>query len=517
MSGKPKRGSSAYIMECSERQYLQYASQNGLEMGSSSVISFIQSLVAEGDIAPATLRSKISALRVYLRKNNITLDDQKIREVTKEYQKKKAEARFQQQENRYEPFLPENRGGPKLTSYADLSQIKQVASSLNGAHRLAFLARVFTASRISTLQNIFFANLSYYELNGVGGLKIESNLSKTNSFDRRDFIHVIRHRDPELCTIGELARLMVAKYKYNIPSANEKPFAVDYKEHNTLIKSVHKANNINLANVTHSCRHFAANYMRSKGVPHSEIQQQGLWSTDDVTARFYLTRPPEAAIKALANVESSVDIPRSLVTPSFEMLKRLCFHWLEPSHRFYRFIGTVYLQDAAIIPIPELERDEEFRQFKNQILFSKDRDEKTKERLRIRQEVLQELEEQGMIRRKKPKNSSYDPRNGIYMESYLTTVREVAEEYLFGIDNRESIQQLNRTRGSSWRRVSRERSFYCNRRKPIYILIEKLLKEYGHDKEAVLKRVDQDTKNVTIDEFLNSLEDGSYYLIHNMK
>ncbi|KAK4528403.1 hypothetical protein GAYE_SCF56G6345 [Galdieria yellowstonensis] len=253
MNEKLKRGSSAYIMACSERQYLQYTSQNGLEMGSSSAISFIQSLIAQGDIAPATLRSKISALRVYLRKNNIILDEQKIREITKEYKRKKAEARFQQQENRYEPFLPENRGGPKLTSYADLSQIKQVASSLNGTHKLAFLARVFTASRISTLQNIFFANLSYYELNGVGGLKIESNLSKTNSFDRRDFIHVIRHRDPELCTIGELARLMVAKYKYNIPSENEKPFAVDYKEHNTLIK---KANNINLANVTHSCRHF---------------------------------------------------------------------------------------------------------------------------------------------------------------------------------------------------------------------------------------------------------------------
>jgi hypothetical protein len=91
---------------------------------------------------------------------------------------------------------------------------------------------------------------------------------------------------------------MVAKYKYNIPSANEKPFAVEYKEHNSLLKRISKVNNINLVNVTHSCRHFAANYMRwSKGVPHSEIQQQGLWSTDDATAKFYLTHSPEAAIK----------------------------------------------------------------------------------------------------------------------------------------------------------------------------------------------------------------------------
>jgi len=517
MSEKPKRGSSAYIMGCSERQYLQYISQSGLEMGNSSVISFVQNLVSEAVITPSTLRCKISALRVYLKRNNMVLDEQKIREVTKEYKNRKAEARFQQEENRYEPFIPENGGGTKLISYADLTQIKLVASGLTGAHRLAFLGRVFTASRISTLQNIFFANLSYYELNGVGGLKIESNLSKTNSFERRDFIHVIRHRDPQLCTIGELARLMVSKYKYNIPSANEKPFAVDYKKHVALVKKTHKDNNINLANVTHSCRHFAANYMRSKGVPHSEIQQQGLWSTDDVTARFYLTHPPEAAIKALANVESSTDIPRSLVTPSFEMMKRLCFRWLEPQHHFYRFIAAVYLQDAAIIPIPDLERDEEFRQFKNQILFSKDRDEKAKERLRMRQEILQELEAEGLVRRKKPKNSSYDPKNGIYMERYLDSVRDVAEEYLFGIGNRESIQQLNKDRGSSWRKTSRERSFYCNRRKPIYMEIERLLKEYGQDKEAVLKRVDQDTKNVTIDEFLNSLDDGSYYLIHNMK
>jgi hypothetical protein len=55
---------------------------------------------------------------------------------------------------------------------------------------------------------------------------------------------------------------MVAKYKYNIPSANEKPFAVEYKEHNSLLKRISKVNNINLVNVTHSCRHFAANYMR---------------------------------------------------------------------------------------------------------------------------------------------------------------------------------------------------------------------------------------------------------------
>jgi len=109
------------------------------------------------------------------------------------------------------------------------------------------------------------------------------------------------------------------------------------------------------------------------------------------------------------SIESSTDIPRSLFSPSFEMIKRLCCRWLESNHRFYRFIGTVYLQDATAIPVPKLEKDEEFGQFKNQILFSKDRDEKARERLKMRQEVLQELEEQKMIRRKKPKNSSYDP------------------------------------------------------------------------------------------------------------
>ncbi|KAK4527243.1 hypothetical protein GAYE_SCF37G5165 [Galdieria yellowstonensis] len=110
------------------------------------------------------------------------------------------------------------------------------------------------------------------------------------------------------------------------------------------------------------------------------------------------------------------------------MIKRFCFRSLEPNRRFYGFIGTVYLQDATVILVPELEKDEEFRQFKNQIPFSKDRDEKAGERLRMRQEIFQKLEEQKMIRRKKPKNSSYDPRNGIYMERYLTVVREVAEE-----------------------------------------------------------------------------------------
>jgi len=72
------------------------------------------------------------------------------------------------------------------------------------------------------------------------------------------------------------------------------------------------------------------------------------------------------------------------------------------------------------------------------------------------------------------------------MERYLTKVREVAEDSLFGIENRESIQQLNRTRGSSWRRASKERTYYFARRKPTYNLIEKLLQQYSQDEEAVL-------------------------------
>ncbi|KAK4526970.1 hypothetical protein GAYE_SCF31G4891 [Galdieria yellowstonensis] len=502
-------------MARAEKQYIEYLSHNGLEIGNESLLSFLQSLTQKGNLAASTLRGKISTLRAFFREQKITLDEVEIRRIQREHQQKLEENRLQQDIEESEPALPETNVGPRLATYVDMAQVQSIAAKLSGPHRLAFLATIFTASTISTLQNVFFSNLSCYELDDVGGVRIELNLTKNSANEPKDYIHFIRNKDPELCVVGELARNMVNQFKYRIPNTSEKPLEVDEKIHRRLLRNIHKELCINLVLEEHACRLFATNYMRYKGVPESEIQQHSRCRGDEVNANYYGPDPPEAAIKTLAAVESVMDLPRSLVDPPFELIKKLCFRWLETDDHFYRVIGTVYLQDATIIPIPELEEDEEFQQFKNQSLSCQNRVKKAEERRR--QEKLEESTEKERCRRKKPKVSSYDPENGVYMERYLSTVREIAEEYLFGIDNRESIQQLDRTRGSSWRRVSKERSFYCNRRKPIYILIEKLLQEYNQDKEAVLKRVVQDTKNVTVDEFLNSLFDGSYYRIHNME
>ncbi|KAK4528379.1 hypothetical protein GAYE_SCF55G6320 [Galdieria yellowstonensis] len=46
---------------------------------------------------------------------------------------------------------------------------------------------------------------------------------------------------------------------------------------------------------------------------------------------------------------------------------------------------------------------------------------------------------------------------------------------------------------------------------------KKLLQEYSQDNEAVLKRQDQDTKNLTTEKLLDSLLDGTYYAMRDMK
>jgi len=57
MAKEPKGADSAYIMACLEKPCLQYLSQNGLEMGSARVISFIETLIQKGYVAPFQIQN----------------------------------------------------------------------------------------------------------------------------------------------------------------------------------------------------------------------------------------------------------------------------------------------------------------------------------------------------------------------------------------------------------------------------------------------------------------------------
>ncbi|GJQ15048.1 hypothetical protein GpartN1_g7135.t1 [Galdieria partita] len=361
-------------------------------------------------------------------------------------------------------------------------------------HRSCLLLRCFTSSRMSTLQPLTFADFTFQEIEELNGTKIPciglvSEFIESNAYERKGVVYFTRNKDYRICPVTALAIELIRRFFEIAPVRGARIVSINYNTHKDFLNRKHNELEIGIGNILHAARRFAANTMTSYGVPIDESRTQGLWKANsDVFSSHDITKPPTKAIKALAGfkLDEVYKIERDTLEPSMELKRRHCFKWLKDNDLLFNFLAKSFLQDAVhfeSIQTPEMKDDPDFKSFSLALLEQRSTDLETERReaveVFIEREVERRLED--MIHRRRSKkvrdsiNRTYNPNLGIYMDRSLSNVESIIREYYIGVQDHQSIRNLNETFGTSWKKTNNREAALYSYRKPIYDFLEELL------------------------------------------
>lgn len=464
------------------------------------LLDFLRKLVEEEEgTSVSTVRVRLSNLRQYLlQKKGVEVDSQAYSPLLALAKKRSREKKTCSVE-----YSDQNVSPLKFKGY-NLSQVKQISKYLldleHYQHRLVILTRCFACARAEMLEDITWEDVFVTDPPGpISSLTLHLRKSKTSgTCNDQQYLFVGRNRDPSVCPISALALCCVQKYKFKKPLLNEKPYFMNRSTHKSMLIKMHKELGIHVEKLTHCGRNFASNYMKQSGkVSDDSMRRMGLWKSIDVFSTHYLDNPPWDAIQVLAGYDPDTSGQKdNLPQPSLELKKEYCFGWLEKGqYKLFQFLADVYLQDF-VRTNNKANLPDNLKDFASEVHKKSggiDSNPLVQKRIReLEQEYSKAIED---LRKKSKKlvsksyGASYDPDNGFHLQRGICSVKEIAEEYLFGIQERPSIMQLNQELGASWRSKNHSEKSLYSFRKPIYDFIDKLLDEEEGSKIKVFQKI----------------------------
>ncbi|KAJ5085702.1 short-chain dehydrogenase [Penicillium argentinense] len=161
------------------------------------------------------------------------------------------------------------------------------------------------------------------------------NNGKTNQFGRLQYMGVMRHQDPLLCTMSQAAIYLFYRWQivgespprfrsqpewYNFHffkgSDREKP--ISYEIQLKWANEVYKAINLSTDKKTHAGRAQGSKQAELEGVEENQIRRAGQWNQDALT-KCYLTHLPRKFLRSMAGFQPDAIGNYYLPRPKFNL------------------------------------------------------------------------------------------------------------------------------------------------------------------------------------------------------
>jgi hypothetical protein len=203
---------------------------------------------------------------------------------------------------------------------------------------------------------------------------------KTNQFGRIEYMAVMRHRDPLLCTMGQTALYLFYRWNtihesppqfsqrqdwYNLhllkgESANK---AISYETQLDWTKRIFTGANLHSLKKTHLGRSQGARHAEIAGVGEGQIRRAGRWNMDALS-NCYLTHLPRKFVRSMAGFEPSnrgdYFIPRAKIQPPSSLIREV-WPWVDEWLQWFKAHGQNDFSPAPglITPVPEEEEQDD--------------------------------------------------------------------------------------------------------------------------------------------------------------
>lgn len=174
------------------------------------------------------------------------------------------------------------------------------------------------------------------------------NNGKTNQFGRLQYMGVMRHQDPLLCTMSQAAFYLFYRWQivgesppqfrsrpqwYNFHffkgSDREKP--ISYEIQLKWANEVYEAINLFTNKKTHAGRAQGSKQAELEGVEENQIRRAGQWNQDALT-NCYLTHLPRKFLRSMAGFQpdaiGNYYLPRAKIQPP-DSLVRALWPWID--------------------------------------------------------------------------------------------------------------------------------------------------------------------------------------------
>ncbi|KAJ5567222.1 short-chain dehydrogenase [Penicillium sp. DV-2018c] len=163
---------------------------------------------------------------------------------------------------------------------------------------------------------------------------------KTNQFGRLQYMGVMRHQDPLLCTMSQAAFYLF--YRLQIVGESPQQFGADrsgsdrdkpisYESQLEWANEVYEEINLSIAKKTHAGRAQGSKQAEPEGVEENQIRRAGQWNQDAMT-NCYLMHLPRKFLRSMAGFQpdaiGNYHLPRAKVQPP-ESLVRALWPWID--------------------------------------------------------------------------------------------------------------------------------------------------------------------------------------------
>jgi hypothetical protein len=171
---------------------------------------------------------------------------------------------------------------------------------------------------------------------------------KTNQFGHIEYMGVMRHKEPLLCTISQVAFYLFYRwefmqepipqfyqrqqwYNWHLLKSVQIDKEVSYRTQLDWINDVFRATNLASKKKTHSGRAGGARYAELSGVDEASIRRAGHWN-QDAMSNCYLSGLPRKFLRTMAGFNpedhGNYYIPRATISPP-ESLVRALWPWVD--------------------------------------------------------------------------------------------------------------------------------------------------------------------------------------------
>ncbi|EED16701.1 short-chain dehydrogenase, putative [Talaromyces stipitatus ATCC 10500] len=198
---------------------------------------------------------------------------------------------------------------------------------------------------------------------------------KTNQFGRLEYMGVVRHKDPLLCTICHTAFYLFHRweimhepvpqfyqrqqwYKFVLFKGSDSEHSFSYETQLKWINQVFQSIGLNSKKKTHSGRSSGARHAELQGVDENSIRRAGHWNQDSMS-NCYLSELPRPFIRTLAGFkptdQGNYYLPRAAIEPP-ETLVRALWPWIDQWLAWFSpsELNPVELSKLDLPPLPLL-------------------------------------------------------------------------------------------------------------------------------------------------------------------
>ncbi|EED21184.1 hypothetical protein TSTA_084150 [Talaromyces stipitatus ATCC 10500] len=305
---------------------------------------------------------------------------------------------------------------------------------------------------------------------------------KINQFGRIEYMGVMRHREPLLCTIGQAAFYLFYRweimqepipqfyqrqqwYDWHFFKGSKVTKPLSYEIQLDWTSRVFKGVGLSINKKSHSGRSGGARLAELSGVDENSIRRASHWNQDSMSNR-YLSELPRPFLHRLAGFnptdQGNYYLPRATVSPP-ESLVRALWPWVDTWLTWFRIHdSSVQNIDLALeLPSPPPLIQEGSQKYDQEDLAAQGF---LKLLQQFRTVILQDSAQSASLVQS-TEMPSYQ------LSRTITTVRELWEEWFVGLNGHPSVQSLESEYGTSWRSEPKERVMFGRRK----LIIDEIL------------------------------------------